>query len=50
MSEKVVVVTGASSVIGEALAQLAAERGNEVIAGVIDRVVTYYSSIGSDPQ
>jgi short-subunit dehydrogenase len=31
MSEKVVVVTGASSGIGEALAQLAAERGNQVV-------------------
>lgn len=31
MSEKIVVVTGASSGIGEALAQLAAERGNQVV-------------------
>ena len=31
MSEKVVVVTGASSGIGEALARLAAERGNQVV-------------------
>ncbi len=39
MSEKIVVVTGASSGIGEALAQLAAERGPSDLPA---------SSIGSD--